>query len=165
MCSAIGFSDEILAALLPVAIRMATRWCASADDAQDIAQDAMLRLMRQNRPPENVAAWLFVVTRRLSHLRWQRERTRAEAEAAFAMSGLPDLHLEVRIHADSVLSQLTPKERALLLFVVEGWRTNDIASAFGCSPGNIGTMVARARTRAKAISTGKPRRKHSSRKR
>ena len=142
---------------------MALRWCASPADAQDIAQDALIRLLRQKRLPDNATAWLFVVTRRLSHRRTLRDRTRAQAESAFASErGSPALiRADVAVDAAAVLARLSPKQRRLLIYVAEGWVTRDIAAILGCAPGNIGTMVARARTKARRISRGSPPRRRS----
>jgi len=157
MSSPTGLSEDVIAGLLQLAVRMAARWCASPADAQDVAQDALIRLLRQNQPPDNAATWLFVVTRRLSHRRTLRDRSRLEAETAFATArGSPDLRIDLLMQTESVLARLTPQQRTLLRYVAEGWLTRDIADVLGCAPGNIGTMVARARTRARQVSSGGP---------
>src|SRR5688572_20285947 len=69
--------------LIRTALRMARRWCRSSADAEDIAQEALVLLLRQARRPANLAAWLFVVVRRLSHRHQLRALACGNAEAAF----------------------------------------------------------------------------------
>lgn len=157
-----GLSEEVIAELLQVAARMAVRWCPSQVDAQDVAQDAVMRLLTQKQLPENVVTWLFVVTRRLAHRRTLRERSRAEAESAFADERDWSAQIDQTLDVESVLARLKPTQRTLLLYVAEGWGTRDIAHVLGCAPGNVGTMVARARAKARQISSGRFSRKRQS---
>lgn len=59
--------DGLLRAVFPVARRFAARSCASREDAEDAAQDALAALVRRIgalRAAEAVTSWLFVAIRR-----------------------------------------------------------------------------------------------------
>jgi RNA polymerase sigma factor (sigma-70 family) len=157
MCSRQAeLTEEHLIQLFAIAKRMALRWCTDAD-ADDVAQEALVRLLRQGSMPANVPAWLYVVTRRIWNRTRLRSLTRLSAESAyephFAHSRAdPDLFLDVR----SVLSRLPARDRRLLLLVLAGVRSADIASELGCKERDIGQMVARARRKARKLLVAAP---------
>jgi RNA polymerase sigma-70 factor (ECF subfamily) len=53
----------------------AHQWLES-DEAEDIVQEAFIRLMKQKSPPDNVKAWLFCTVRNeaISRWRWSNRR-------------------------------------------------------------------------------------------
>src|SRR2546423_1201426 len=69
--------DRYAAALL----LFARQWC---DCAEDVVQEAFVRLAAQSTPPDNVAAWLHRVVRNgaISAARSARRRQKHETEAA-----------------------------------------------------------------------------------
>ena len=69
--------DDHAAAL----VLYARQWCAAAED---VVQEAFVKLAAQRRPPDNVAAWLYRVVRNgsLSAARAERRRKRHESAAA-----------------------------------------------------------------------------------
>ena len=123
-------STESIDTLLTVARRLARRWCSTAADAEDAAQEAVLRLWSCRDPPRNSVTWLAVVTRRLCNRERLRQETRGQAENAFA-AGLPaaraTLH-ELLLDIDRIVDQLTDRDRRLLQYLIEGYRTQEIAS-------------------------------------
>ena len=57
----------------------ARQWCEAAED---VVQEAFLKLVRQSRPPVDVVAWLYRVVRKPRCFRWYfcgRTRPRAAA--------------------------------------------------------------------------------------
>ena len=146
------FSDAELSLLIQTARRQAARWCGSSADAEDIAQEAVLRLLRQARSPDNVVTWLYVVTRRLAHRRSVRERTRTGAEQTFTETHMTAaLRVELVLDVGGILSRLKENDARLLTDVAEGKSSIEISVGFGCSIGNVGQMVARAREKARRI--------------
>lgn len=144
--------EEVPASLVRTAAHMARRWCDSPADAEDVAQDAMVLLLRQLRRPVNPVAWLFVVTRRLSHRNRLRSRARLDAEQVYGISrARPGPDCDLALEARGILSRLTQRDRKLLLWVLEGTSSREIATAFGCQVRDVGTMVSRARRKAKRI--------------
>jgi RNA polymerase sigma-70 factor (ECF subfamily) len=59
----------------------ARQWCASAED---VVQEAFVKLAAQRKPPDNIAAWLYRVVRNgaLTAVRAERRRRRHESAAA-----------------------------------------------------------------------------------
>jgi DNA-directed RNA polymerase specialized sigma24 family protein len=62
----------------------ARQWCASAED---VVQEAFVKLASQRSPPDNVAGWLHLVVRNgaLAAARAESRRRRHESAAAFRM--------------------------------------------------------------------------------
>lgn len=130
---------------------MALRWCSPVD-ADDVAQEVLVRLLRLPARPENPSAWIYIVSRRVWNRMRLRNLTRAEAETLFEpfrarTAGSPDLLLDV----DSVLSRLPPRDRRILTMVFEGVKSPDIANELGCHVRDVGQMVARARNKARRL--------------
>jgi RNA polymerase sigma factor (sigma-70 family) len=135
--------------LLRIAYRMAMRWCQSPADADDVAQEAIVRYVAMATLPANPTAWLFVVIRRLSNRQRMRTRARERAELTF-LEGVLDARLDtdLRLDIEVVLSSMTERQRRLLLMLLEGAQSREIAEAFGCNVRDVGQMVARARRSA-----------------
>lgn len=139
--------------LLTIARRMARRWCSTAADAEDAAQESILRLWLLRDPPRNAVTWLAVVTRRLCNRDRLQQKTRSRAEEAFAAARAPAheaLH-ELLLDVDRIVDQLSDRDRRLLQYLTEGYQTREIASALHCAPGDVGQMVARVRSKARRL--------------
>jgi len=137
---------------MTLARRMALRWCRCFADAEDVAQEAILQYFEQRAPPLNPPAWLFVVTRRLCHRRSLRDRVRARAEEVYLLErspapAAPDLLIDV----DAILQRLAPRDRRLILRVLEGALSREIAVEFDCKVQDVGQMVARARDKSRVL--------------
>ena len=148
-----GFSDESLHHYLLTARRMALRWCRTHADADDVAQDAVLRLLAEKQPPANIPAWLFVVTRRLCNRVRLRDLARQSAELQSwpPAGGSSDPPVELRLDLQSILARLGPRDRRLILRVIAGEVSSAIAVEFGCRERDVGQMVARARRKARLL--------------
>ena len=138
--------------LLAIAYRMALRWCCSPPDAEDVAQEAMIRYVSARAAPENPVAWLHVVVRRLSNRSRLRNVTRKAAEAEYVASSHPargdiDLILEL----DRLLTKLGDRHRRVITLLANGAQSREIADAFGVKVRDVGQMVARARRVARRV--------------
>ena len=125
-----------------------------AIDADDIAQEAMLRLASQDPVPDNVDAWVTTVTRNLVHDRLRAkvrredkqlaldidEDRRAKREAygelrAFLLEGVPASAPVDRDAQDRLLLEmaevLSPREISLLLLLADGASHEQIAEQLG----------------------------------
>lgn len=147
--------DEIFARHHGELFRYASRYTGDADLAEDVVQDAFVRLAE--KPPRDdtqLRAWLYRVTttiaidalrstrRHLSLVESRPDRVpvpRAAADPAEAVE-----REEVRIRVRQALSTLSDKERAVLLMREEGFAHREIAEAVGTTTGSVGTMYARA---------------------
>jgi RNA polymerase sigma-70 factor (ECF subfamily) len=72
---------ELVRTKLPALVLFARQW--RHDSAEDVVQDAFLRLMRLAEPPHDPAAWLFAAVRNASneHLRGRKRRIVRESLA------------------------------------------------------------------------------------
>jgi RNA polymerase sigma-70 factor (ECF subfamily) len=129
--------------------RFALAWTNDWGAAEDLTQDAYLRLWQQRgsldwqRP---VLPWLLVVTRRLA-----TDRFRALRRRILPRSTAPTLDEAVRdrwLDAQVAMALLSPLERsALVLTAVEGWTYAEVALALGTSDGALRAAVSRARAK------------------
>src|SRR5262249_22739310 len=121
--------------------------------ADDLAQEAFVRLYRRGELPESPRAWLATVA--LNLLRNERSRVgrrrrllaateRSEADPAPS----PPLVLEAAETRDRVrlaLDGLPDRERAMLLLRAEGYGYREIGEALGIAETSVGTLLARAK--------------------
>ena len=127
--------------------RFALAWTNDWAAAEDLAQDAFVRLW-QNRATLDwdrpVLPWLLVAARRLATDRFRSLRRRVlprTTESTFD-EALRDTWLDVQ-SAMNALSQL--ERTALVLTAVEGWSYAEVAAAVGTTEGALRAAVSRAR--------------------
>ncbi|MFQ6046383.1 MAG: sigma-70 family RNA polymerase sigma factor [Gemmatimonadales bacterium] len=135
-------------------VRFLHRKVWDADRASDLAQEAFVRAL--DREPDNPRAWLFTVASNLarddarSAMRRRRHLRLIKSEAAAKAAPDPAEELEQRQRAAQVkraLSQLSERDREILLLWDGGLAYDEIARETGLSPRAIGTTLARARRR------------------
>ena len=135
--------------------RIATRILDDADAAQDVVQQAWLRLHAGNEPIENLPGWLTTVTSRLC-LDRLRARTPVPTESIEVDATAPDPADEV-VLADTVgialqvvLDRLTPAERvAFVLHDSFGVDFELIASMLDTTPIAARKLASRARAKVR----------------
>jgi RNA polymerase sigma-70 factor, ECF subfamily len=163
----VQLADRELEGVRRRGFHVAYRMLGTVSEAEDVAQDAMLRLTRSEKPIDEPAAWITTVATRLSIDVLRLARKRRET---YVGPWLPepligevcdDVAANVEI-ADSlsqaflvVLERLTPVERAaFLLREVFDYDYAAIAEVVDRSEANTRQIVARAR---KHIDAGRPR--------
>jgi RNA polymerase sigma-70 factor (TIGR02957 family) len=167
-----GASEELLDELRPVAFAMGYRMLGSVTEAEDVAQEALLRLHRALEQGEEIAsprAYLATVATRLAIDELRSARVRRER---YVGDWLPEpLVSEARPEpgpaeqaemADSlslaflvVLESLTPEQRAaLLLHDVFDYGYDEVARILGTSVPNARQLASRAR---RHVGEGRPR--------
>lgn len=135
---------------------VAGRILGSRADAEDVVQEAWLRLSRAEGV-ENVPAWLTTVVTRLCLDRLRQQRTRADVEVALAVAA-PTGDAVADPEADSLLAErvgdamqvvldtLAPAERAaFVLHDVFAYPFEDIGAALGRSVTGVRQLASRAR--------------------
>jgi RNA polymerase sigma-70 factor (ECF subfamily) len=163
----VSISDAELERLRRHGFGVAYRMLGSVSESEDVAQEALLRLTRQEGPIDEPAAWITTVTTRLSINVLRSARARREA---YVGPWLPEPLLEDPAPgpasraelADSLslallvlLEQLNPVERAAyLLREVFGYDYDAIAGIIDRSAVNSRQLVTRAR---KHIEASRPR--------
>lgn len=149
----------------PHLLAIAFRILGSEQDAQDVVQEAWLRLTRADRDDvRNVAAWLTRVVTRLclDLLRRNREQPRDPADLPAASDdmrpGDPEdtalLAAELSEAFVVVMAELTPAQRvALVLHDAFGTPFDEIARILDTTPGSAKKLASRAR---RSIREGAP---------
>ena len=131
----------------------------SSDQAEDVIQEAFLRLVRYRfevSTHENLRAWLFRVAHNLSmdvhrfHRRWSSsitERTDTVIRHRLDPGPTPEQQviLEERMQRfENAFAQLTPKQRQCVLLRAEGFRYREIALTLGVSVQRVGELMQRS---------------------
>jgi RNA polymerase sigma-70 factor (ECF subfamily) len=140
---------------------IATRILGSEADADDVLQEAWLRLSRTD-DIDDMPAWLTTVVTRLclDQLRKRHTRSVAEAEApaAAADSSPVDPEADALLAEKTgdavrvVLDALAPAERAaFVLHDVFGYRFDDISAIMGRSGTAVRQLASRARRKVKGV--------------
>src|SRR3954453_3110069 len=159
----VSISDDQLERLRRLGFGVAYRMLGSVSESEDVAQEALLRLTRQEGPIDQPAAWITTVPPRLSINVLRSARARRES---YVGPWLPDPLLEDPAPgpasraelADSlslallvVLERLNPVERAAyLLREVFGYDYAQIAGIIERTEVNSRQLVTRARKHLEA---------------
>lgn len=121
-------------------------------DADDIVQEAFLRLFQTDVPAddETLRRYVFRIAGNLIADRWRRkardERHAQEATADGSQPQAPDIDVA------RIFSELKPRERALLwLAYVEGDTHADIAASLRLRRASVKMMLSRARGRLRDL--------------
>ena len=148
-----SWSDADLRFAADLALRIALRWCKSAQDAEDVAQEAVHRLLLQGRVGR-LHAWLAVVVRRLAWrlARERRAELEAIAEATRAAARVPSTdRTEARCAARELLAHASPHDRILLELDALGYSDEEIGRRLGCRAVSVHTLLSRARERLRRL--------------
>ena len=156
-------SDGELEALRRHAFGVAYRMLGSVSEAEDVAQEALLRLSRQKDPIDEPAAWMTTVATRLSINVLRSARARRES---YVGPWLPEPLVEdptpgpasraeladsLSLAMLTLLERLTPVERAAyLLREVFGYEYTEIARIIQRTEVNARQLVTRARKHLEA---------------
>jgi RNA polymerase sigma-70 factor, ECF subfamily len=150
--------EERLAECGPLAYRVARGVLHNAADAEDVAQEALLRAYRhfdRLRDRNRFRAWLIRIAFRLA---LDRLRSRKRSEVRDTLWSQPshqppsstaeDLAAsnEFQAHLDRALEELPEKLRlVLLLAAMEGYTIDEIAGTVGISTGTVKSRIFYAR--------------------
>jgi RNA polymerase sigma-70 factor (ECF subfamily) len=126
-------------------------------DAEDVVQETFLKLLRHlgtGGSVTNIRGWLFTVAANAARDR-QRRRIRwipwaADHDRRVAPDELPDEDGRVAFVRES-LRRLSRRDRLLLALRAHDLSYRDIAAAAGIRPKSVGTLLARAVARWKAV--------------
>jgi RNA polymerase sigma-70 factor, ECF subfamily len=153
--------SALVNAHLPAVLGTARRMLRDAAEAEDVAQEAMLRLWRNAATlelgPGGLRPWLRRVVSNLSIDRIRASRkTSVVAEvpeqpvAASQSSGLESADLARRVQ--SALADLPERQRqALMLFHFEGLSQIEVGHSLGVSDEAVESLLARARRALKVV--------------
>lgn len=139
-----------LEALRPKAVRIALSILGSADAAEDVAQEVMLRAHRSCGAvaPEAIEAWVRKTAVRCSLTALQARRpVELSVESA-----CQDGEIDTRLAVEAALARLPHDQRALLALAVgQGWSYQEIADALEIPVGTVGSRLHAAKAAFRAV--------------
>ncbi len=120
-------------ALLEAARHMARRWSRRPEDVDDLAQEALLKLVAVGSEVQKPLAWLKVIVRRLA---WRQ--IRGAPEAGDLLPGVDILFdpwqcRDEWMDLGDALRTLPRRTQAALVLVAQGHTEREIALALRCS--------------------------------
>lgn len=130
-------------------LRYVHRLTRDAHLAEDIVQDAFLRLWRETKAVDNPRSWLYRVCTNMirDHARRAAIRERPVAPTDEEVADSPDTELE---RAESIhtvrlaLARMLPRDREALLLREAGFRYAEIADVINVRVAIVPTLIARA---------------------
>ena len=151
-----GAARALTDQLLPGALRQAWRILGDRTEAEDVAQDAMLRLWRQaadwRAGEARVSTWLYRVVHNLCIDRIRRRRPSVAVEdAPEPVDPEPSVLVRMarpetgRAVAAAITTLPERQRQAIVLRHFEGWSNPQIGEALDCSVEAVERLLARAR--------------------
>src|SRR5882757_8234951 len=147
--------EERLAECGPLAYRVARGVLRNTADAEDVAQEALLRAYRRFerlRDRTRFRAWLVRISFRLALDRARSANRREQRETQWARQRPPDstedlaASSEFQAHLDRAVEELSPKLRlVLLLSAMEEHPLDDVAQMLGLPIGTVKSRLFKAR--------------------
>jgi RNA polymerase sigma-70 factor (ECF subfamily) len=137
-------------------VRRLTAVTRNADVAEDLAQEAFLRLAREieaGRLPDDVGAWLRRVGTNLAMSRGRHLQVVDRRAGALPRPAEPDspehavVEGELTAAVGAVLAQMSRAERHALALAANGYGGIEIAASLGRTPGATRTLLCRARAK------------------
>lgn len=151
-----GAARALTEQLLPGALRQAWRILGDRAEAEDVAQDAMLRLWRQasdwRAGEARVSTWLYRVVHNLCIDRIRRRRPAvAVDDAPEPVDPMPSVLTQMARNETgravaAAIAELPARQRqAVVLRHFEGWSNPQIGDTLDCSVEAVESLLARAR--------------------
>ncbi len=144
-------------------VRFLTALSRDRDRAEEVAQDAFVRLFELSHRYEErgqFAPYLYRIASNLLRTEDRKRRRRALLLKVFGQNGTHEsaspqtvyLQDELRARLSEALSALPLRYRSpLVLRDMEGWSYGDIARALGCGEGTVKSRIHRGRERLKQL--------------
>ncbi|MDX1567432.1 MAG: sigma-70 family RNA polymerase sigma factor [Longimicrobiales bacterium] len=151
--------DELFTRYYPALHRYSFRLTGDVDEADDVAQEAFVRMIRRSvtGEPSALRSWLFRTALNLvrdrSRVRSNRQRLLKENPDSAVQPDEPEPPDRTMSRGEDVrrvrrvLQSLPERDRVLLVMKEEGFKYGEIAEAVGVAPGSVGTLLARAQER------------------
>jgi RNA polymerase sigma factor (sigma-70 family) len=148
--------DALFDDAYPPLVRYCQRLTGDRDVAEDVAQEAMVRLFAHevDGPPPALRAWLFKTATHLIRDRYRvdENRRRLLQENPVMPSAVegPERSFERKAEqelARKALEQLPERDREMLVLRYEGFSYKEIADVVNVAASSVGTLLARAERR------------------
>jgi len=137
-------------------VRYLTWLTRDAEQAEDLAQEAFLRLAREmeaGRAPLRIDAWLRRVAKNLATSQARRAQVAIRHEVALPRPSEPRspesilVSGELAVQVGALVGELSAPERHAVLLAASGAHGIDIALAVGRTPAATRTLLCRARAK------------------
>jgi RNA polymerase sigma-70 factor (ECF subfamily) len=145
--------------------RYLDRLSGDPDLAEDLAQEAFVRLHKRGEIPNDAGAWLATVASNLfldERRRVGRRRKLLARQPAELTLGSPEASPDHEVESDDqrsrvrrALDRLSLRDRQMLLLRHEGHSYREIAATLGVAETGVGTMLIRATAAFRAELSGK----------
>jgi RNA polymerase sigma factor (sigma-70 family) len=138
--------------------KVASLYCANAQDRQDLMQETAVQLWRSYERFDGrstFATWMYRVALNVA-ISWVRDDSHHQRhlasdpgviETALADEAAKDAPPELRVFLTEVLASLNELDRALVLLYLEGHDQEAIAAILGLSSTNVATKINRIKQR------------------
>ena len=148
--------DTIYEEVFPPLFRYCVRLTGDADQAEDVTQEAFVRLLDRNVEghPAALRVWLFKVATHLIRDRYRVAENRRRLLETYPVAPTapqdPGDAMETAQAVGGVraaLERLPERDRTMLLMREEGFSYREIAEAAEVQASSVGTLLARAQKR------------------
>jgi RNA polymerase sigma-70 factor (ECF subfamily) len=153
-----ALAEEVLNTMGDAILRLAFSYLHNREDAEDILQETMIKLVTQRPVFENEKhrkAWLMTVAANLSKNRIDYNKVRDTAELNEELAGAAEEDRDVSDDLSAVwkaVEQLPVNQReAIHLFYQEGYKTAEIAEITGRPEATVRSDLKRGRDKLKSI--------------
>ena len=160
-----GAARALTLRLTPRVLGFAARMLSDRTEAEDVAQEAMLRLWRMapdwQQGEARVATWLYRVASNLCLDRLRRSRTRGLDEVAEPEDATPGvvarlIEADRALALDEALAALPDRQRqAVVLRHIEGLTNPEIAAVMDIGVEAVESLVARGKKGLAALLSGR----------
>lgn len=140
-----GWVDVDLEEICRQAEALARHWVRRREMAEDVAQEAVLRLLQHWPNVQRPHAWLRVVIRRLAMTTLVNDRQQVPLDIAPPLHARSDLWTrERRLDLVRGLRALSQRQQSLVCMRLEGLLHREIAEIFDWPVNRVGPELARA---------------------
>ena len=153
-----AMAEEVLSTMGDAILRLAFSYLHNREDAEDILQETMIKLVTQTPVFENEKhrkAWLMTVAANLSKNRIEYNKVRDTAELNEELAGAEEEDRNVSDDLSAIwkaVEQLPVNQReAIHLFYQEVYKTAEIAEITGRAEATVRSDLKRARDKLKSI--------------
>lgn len=153
-----AMAEEVLNTMGDAILRLAFSYLHNREDAEDILQETMIKLVTQTPVFENEKhrkAWLMTVAANLSKNRIEYNKVRDTAELNEELAGAEEEDRNVSDDLSAIwkaVEQLPVNQReAIHLFYQEGYKTAEIAEITGRPEATVRSDLKRGRDKLKSI--------------
>ncbi len=152
VAAALGPQEE-LEQLWRTARAQAARF--AGQEADDVAQEAMIRFLRLRATVERARPWLRVVVRRMAvkaaSSRWEEAHLTRDQPAAPERVAGPGVNADLRLDIGRAMAHLRAQERWLLQSSAMGYSMRELADLAGVTTAAIKVRLFRARAKLRVL--------------